>query len=314
MNVFISHASEDKERFVLEFGEKLRNKGINAWIDKWEIKLGDNLVNKIFEEGIGRANFIIIILSKNSAKQWVKEELSVATIRRIEENIKIIPVIIDESIEVPVALSHLKWICIKDLSNYTMELGEIVNTIFGIDEKPPLGETPKFLNDSTLPGYYKIDSITLRTLGDIVIDTEDEYIDYNELKSRLNDLDVREEDLNNSLEILESEGIIQIDYVSGGLKNSPIRLMFSGFCDYFKTLDDSERIYKSISSAIYNENKTWNIDIAHKAKTKTIIVNYILNYFEKKDYINLENVHMGGIIMLDEVTAKGKRYFNQLLK
>lgn len=32
--VFVSHASEDKERFVTEFATKLRAKGVDAWLDK----------------------------------------------------------------------------------------------------------------------------------------------------------------------------------------------------------------------------------------------------------------------------------------
>jgi len=40
---FISHASEDKVRFVLGFATKLREKGIDAWLDRWEIKPGDSL-------------------------------------------------------------------------------------------------------------------------------------------------------------------------------------------------------------------------------------------------------------------------------
>jgi hypothetical protein len=31
--VFISHASEDKERFVLAFAERLRASGVDAWLD-----------------------------------------------------------------------------------------------------------------------------------------------------------------------------------------------------------------------------------------------------------------------------------------
>jgi len=50
--VFLSHASEDKKRFVLEFAAKLRQQGIDAWLDKWEMSPGDSLIDKIFEEGI----------------------------------------------------------------------------------------------------------------------------------------------------------------------------------------------------------------------------------------------------------------------
>jgi hypothetical protein len=46
--IFVSHAKEDKDRFVLEFAEKLRNKGIDAWVDNWEMLPGDKLNDKIF--------------------------------------------------------------------------------------------------------------------------------------------------------------------------------------------------------------------------------------------------------------------------
>jgi histidyl-tRNA synthetase len=67
--VFISHASEDKERFVLDFATKLRNTGIDAWLDKWEMLPGDSLVDKIFEEGIKNASAFIVVLSSNSVNK-----------------------------------------------------------------------------------------------------------------------------------------------------------------------------------------------------------------------------------------------------
>ncbi len=64
--VFVSHASEDKGRFVIEFSQKLRSKGVDAWVDKWEMLPGDSLVDKIFEEGIKNAQAVIVVISKNS--------------------------------------------------------------------------------------------------------------------------------------------------------------------------------------------------------------------------------------------------------
>ena len=60
--VFICHASEDKERFVLGFASKLLGKGVDAWVDKWEMKLGDSLVQKIFEEGIKQCDPAFIVI------------------------------------------------------------------------------------------------------------------------------------------------------------------------------------------------------------------------------------------------------------
>src|SRR6185503_12058910 len=102
--VFLSHASEDKERFVLGFDLKLRGKGVDVWLDKWEILPGDSLVEKIFEEGIKGAQAVIVVVSKNSAdKVWVREELNAAVVRNIEGISKLIPVVIDDCV-VPEAL------------------------------------------------------------------------------------------------------------------------------------------------------------------------------------------------------------------
>ena len=64
--VFLSHASEDKDRFVLNFATKLMQKGIDVWLDKWEILPGDSLIDKIFEEGIKNAQAVIVVLSTHS--------------------------------------------------------------------------------------------------------------------------------------------------------------------------------------------------------------------------------------------------------
>lgn len=80
--VFISHASDDKERFVINFALKLRQNGVDAWLDEWEIRPGDSPVDKIFE-GIKNADTIIIVLSQASiVKPWVKEELNASTIKK----------------------------------------------------------------------------------------------------------------------------------------------------------------------------------------------------------------------------------------
>lgn len=61
--VFLSHASEDKDRFVVDFARQLRENGVDVWLDQWEMKPGDSLVGKIFEEGLKDARAVIIVLS-----------------------------------------------------------------------------------------------------------------------------------------------------------------------------------------------------------------------------------------------------------
>lgn len=105
--VFLSHASEDKDRFVVDFARKLRENGVDAWLDQWEMRPGDSLVDKIFEEGLKEARAVIIVLSKVSVqKPWVREELNTSVVNRISRGTRLIPVIIDDC-EVPESLRLL---------------------------------------------------------------------------------------------------------------------------------------------------------------------------------------------------------------
>lgn len=80
---FLSHDSEDKERFVLPFAARLRQRGVDAWVDRWEITAGDSLVDKTFEEGLKNASAVIVVLSHISIqKRWVREELDASVVAR----------------------------------------------------------------------------------------------------------------------------------------------------------------------------------------------------------------------------------------
>ena len=77
-DVFISHASEDKEDFVDEFVAELRKAGVKVWYDTTQILWGDSLRSRI-DEGLRKSRFGIAILSPNyiaDGKYWTKEELN----------------------------------------------------------------------------------------------------------------------------------------------------------------------------------------------------------------------------------------------
>jgi len=76
-DVFICHASEDKQPFVDKLAKELRDKGIRVWYDDFSLRLGDRLRDKI-KEGLTKSRFGIAVLSKNFfQKEWPQEELDV---------------------------------------------------------------------------------------------------------------------------------------------------------------------------------------------------------------------------------------------
>jgi hypothetical protein len=75
-DIFVSHASEDKESVALPLRDRLKKAGLNVWLDRFELKIGDSLREKI-DEGLARSRYGVIVLSPSFlAKRWPTQELN----------------------------------------------------------------------------------------------------------------------------------------------------------------------------------------------------------------------------------------------
>jgi len=74
-DIFISHASEDKEPFVDGLAHKAREAGLRVWYDKFSMEWGDSIRQKI-DLGLASSYFGVAVLSPRFfAKQWTQYEL-----------------------------------------------------------------------------------------------------------------------------------------------------------------------------------------------------------------------------------------------
>ena len=74
-DVFISHASEDKETFVKPFVDELKKLGVAVWYDNDAIQWGDSIRKKI-DEGLRNSKFGIVVISNDFIrKYWTNHEL-----------------------------------------------------------------------------------------------------------------------------------------------------------------------------------------------------------------------------------------------
>jgi len=74
-DLFICHASEDKEAFVEALARRLAERNLRVWYDSFRLKLGDRLRSAI-DQGLSRSRFGIVILSPSFCrKEWPKREL-----------------------------------------------------------------------------------------------------------------------------------------------------------------------------------------------------------------------------------------------
>jgi len=96
MPVFISYSHENKE-FVDQLAMQLVQQNVHIWLDRWELNLGDSIIDKIQEAADG-ASALLVILSKTSVdSEWCKKELSVGLLRELEEKrVVVMPVLLED--------------------------------------------------------------------------------------------------------------------------------------------------------------------------------------------------------------------------
>jgi len=91
-DVFISHASEDKDGFVRPFAEKLIVAGVRPFYDEMTLVWGDSLRRRI-DEGLARSRFGVVVLSKSFfAKEWPQRELDGLVQLEMQGQARILPI------------------------------------------------------------------------------------------------------------------------------------------------------------------------------------------------------------------------------
>ncbi len=89
-DVFICHASEDKVDVVEPLANELQKLGLNVWLDKSVIKIGDSLRRKI-DEGLSKSRYGIVVLSPEFFKKnWPQYELDGLLAREMADAVKVI--------------------------------------------------------------------------------------------------------------------------------------------------------------------------------------------------------------------------------
>lgn len=108
MPVFISYSHANAD-----FAEKLAFQLVKAraqvWIDRWELNVGDSLLQRI-EEAVTGASALIVVLSKASvASEWCRKELTAGLMRELEEKRVVVMPVLLESCDIPLFLRDKKY-------------------------------------------------------------------------------------------------------------------------------------------------------------------------------------------------------------
>ena len=129
MPIFISHSHQDKN-FVDTLAVHLSQRKQYVWVDRWELNVGDSLIEKI-QSAIKTASALIIVLSKASvASAWCKKELSAGLIRELEERrVVVLPVLLEDC-ELPLFLRDKKYADFR--TDFDAGLKEILRSVAAV--------------------------------------------------------------------------------------------------------------------------------------------------------------------------------------
>lgn len=153
-NVFISysHDSIEHKLWILELATRMRKNGIDAKIDQWELKPGDDLPH-FMEKHLREADKILMICSENYVTKanngqggvgYEKMIVTASLLKNIDEN-KVIPIIRQQATSLlPTFLTTKLYLDFSKESDFEFSFDELVRTIHGspLYEKPEIGNNP----------------------------------------------------------------------------------------------------------------------------------------------------------------------------
>jgi hypothetical protein len=310
IEAFISHASEDKDRFVRQFATRLRARGVNVWLDEWEINPGDNPVRKIFEEGLSTCKIIILVMSaKSVTKPWVREELDAAFVKKVEGKARLIPIRLD-GCQMPECLKTTYWQAIDNLDDYDNAFERILNGIFSRHPKPPLGQPPRYTQAPVLQigELTQIDALLFEKACRITIQQGDSLVDDGPWLTEIEGLDLTKEQIADSQEILEEYGYITIHRTIGPHRIHAFSVTFLGFQQFAEigVPRFNEVVCEVAAHLLRNEFSTGD-SLAQALNQPLRVSEHILELLENKNLIKISRQYGGSYMTVWQVSAKLRR-------
>jgi hypothetical protein len=160
MAIFISYSHEDSD-FVQRLAAGLIKKRHNPWLDKWELRAGDSLIQRI-QDAIDKAEALLVVLSKASVESdWCKKELSVGLTRELEEKrVVVIPVVIDDC-KIPAFLRDKYYADFR--KSFRDGLNKVVEAVATVtSDAQGRIEDAKYYFDWSMDWFFEEDRVVLR--------------------------------------------------------------------------------------------------------------------------------------------------------
>lgn len=140
-DVFLCHNSQDKPE-VIEIANRLKEKGIKPWLDRWELRPGLSW-QKLLEEQIEQIHSVAVFVGKNGIGPWQERELRAFLDEFVSRGCPVIPVLLPDAPqkpELPIFLKEMMWVDFRQSD--PEPLSQLIWGITGINPNENSVRTP----------------------------------------------------------------------------------------------------------------------------------------------------------------------------
>ncbi len=190
--VSYSHDSQDHKKWVLDLATRLRNNGVDAILDQWDLKPGNDLPS-FMEQGLITADRVLMICTEkyvekaNSGAGGVGYEKMIVTadlLKTIDSN-KVIPLIRQSgSHNVPTFLRSKLFLDFSRPDQFEFSFDELIRTLHNapLYEKPAIANNPFTSVSETPPNRVGDGVLEVMKLAVTLFERQSsDYIKYDQL-------------------------------------------------------------------------------------------------------------------------------------
>ena len=188
----------------------------------------------------------------------------------------------------------------------------ILSAIFDVDDKPAIGQPPARFSGSAsfISGLTRVDDLALRVIARIQIDEDAGLVDWERLRAEPEIQNVPQQELIDSLDILEQYYYIKIGRVLGAPLSHAV-LTDYGFQQFAQAyVDGYQDVVGRIAALLVNENVRQNEELATRVGKPRAFIDFVLNLLESNNHIKVSK-YMGGQSHVWDVSASLRRAIQQ---
>lgn len=148
MRIFLSHNARDHDA-ARRVGAQLKLVGADVWFDEWEINAGDSIPGAV-DAALRAFDIFVLMWSEAAASSaWVRAELEVALMRRMDDrDLRVIPIRLDRT-QLPPLLQPLRHLSLDDGTS------EVVDAIMGFsNDRDRLKAIQEVLDEADIEVAY----------------------------------------------------------------------------------------------------------------------------------------------------------------